>query len=182
MTQSGRNISFKILQLIVCIGAIIFKKITDNKAHMISKINQKTSNEWNLLQNVTWSAEGNDFSIFAYAGYTFIIAVCLLDRMINFKKASTTTDTLFLRFGVIIFFIQGIMVFYSVEYVPEDIRINAYILGSLSFLVGILFFLEDCLTIKGYETSNKIIQTEKLKPISSIPLKLTEDNILHTYV
>lgn len=47
---------------------------------MISKINQKTSNEWYLLQNVTWSAEGNDFSIFTYAGYTFIIAVCLLDR------------------------------------------------------------------------------------------------------
>ncbi|KAM7344465.1 uncharacterized protein ACRADG_011196 isoform 2-T2 [Cochliomyia hominivorax] len=179
MSQSGRNISFKILQLIICIGALIFKKITDNKANMISKINQKTSNEWNLLQNVTWSSEGNDYSIFTYAGYTFIISVCLMDRLINYKKKSTKTDAYFLRFGVLIFLIQ---VFYSIDYVPSDIRVNALVLGSLSFLVGMLFFLEDCLTIKRYETSHKVIQTEKHKPISSIPLKQPEDNILHTYV
>lgn len=67
-------------QQITTIAALIFKKLTDNKARMTLRLNQKTSNEWNLLQNVTWSQEGSDFSIFAYAGYTFIIAVCLLER------------------------------------------------------------------------------------------------------
>lgn len=57
--------------------------------------------------------------------------------------------------------IQGIMVFYSVEYVQDDLKVNAFVLGSLTFLVGILFFLEDCFTVKDYEIANKIIQTEK---------------------
>lgn len=56
----------------------------------------------------------------------------------------------------------GVMVFYSVEFVTEEIRINALVLGSLSFLVGILFFLDDCLTAKGFATSNKLTQTEKI--------------------
>lgn len=54
------------------------------------------------------------------------------------------------------------MVFYSVEYVPENIRINALVLGSLTFLVAVLFFLEDCLISKQLTTINKLIQTETL--------------------
>ncbi|XP_075161695.1 uncharacterized protein LOC142234450 isoform X2 [Haematobia irritans] len=142
---------------------------------MTLRINQKTSNEWTLLQNLNWSEEGSDFSVFTYAGYTFIIAVCLMERIINYRKLPTTTDTLFLRFGVIIFCLQ--------EYVHDNIRLNAFILGGLTFLVALLFFLEDCCTAKDYRRDNKFIQTEFIKPISSIPIKISEDDdVLHTYV
>lgn len=71
---------FSINPQIACVAALIYKKLTDNRARMTLRINQKTLNEWKLLENVTWSQEGNDFSVFTYAGYTFIIAVCLLER------------------------------------------------------------------------------------------------------
>ncbi|XP_061399416.1 uncharacterized protein LOC133335128 [Musca vetustissima] len=180
--SSALSVTLKILQLITCVAALIYKKLTDNRARMTQRIQQKSLNEWNLLQNVSWSQEGSDFSIFTYAGYTFIIAVCLLERFINYRKIPSTTDTLFLRFGMIIFCLQGIMVFYTVEYVHENIQLNALVLGGLSFLVAILFFLEDCCTARSLRRDNKFIQTETLKPISSIPIKPTDDDVLHTYV
>ncbi|KAL9917154.1 uncharacterized protein ACN2A1_003025 isoform 1-T1 [Glossina fuscipes fuscipes] len=189
MRELGVSIAFKIMQLIICVAALIFKKLTDNKARMIFLRNRKTSNEWNLLQNVTWSQEGSDFTIFAYAGYTYIIAVCLLARLMNLHKKASTTDILLMRFGVIIFLLQGILVFYSVEYVPDEIRLNALILGSLSFLTCGLFLLEDCLTEKETSIEHKFIQTDvhSNKPfkkiISSIPVeRRDDDNIVHTYV
>ncbi|KAI9577770.1 uncharacterized protein LOC119641278 isoform X2 [Glossina fuscipes] len=185
MRELGVSIAFKVMQLIICVAALIYKKLTDNKARMIFLRNRKTSNEWNLLQNVTWSQEGSDFSIFAYAGYTYIIAVCLLARLMNLHKKASTTDILLMRFGVIIFLLQGILVFYSVEYVPDEIRLNALILGSLSFLTCGLFLLEDCLTEKETSIEHKFIQTDKpfKKIISSIPVeRRDDDNIIHTYV
>ncbi|XP_059216368.1 uncharacterized protein LOC106089529 isoform X2 [Stomoxys calcitrans] len=170
-SSAGVSITFKIVQLMACVTALIYKKVTDNQANMTFRRNQKISNEWTLLQNVNWSQEGNDFSVFTYAGYTFIIAVCLMERMINFRKLPTTTDTLFLRFGVIIFCLQAILVFYTFEYVHENLRLNALVLGGLTFVVALLFFLEDCCTAKDYERDNKFIQTEAI----------VEANFIHTH-
>uniref|UniRef100_A0A1A9V6G5 Uncharacterized protein n=1 Tax=Glossina austeni TaxID=7395 RepID=A0A1A9V6G5_GLOAU len=78
----------------------------------------------------------------------------------NPHKKASTTDILLMRFGVIIFLLQGILVFYSVEYVPDEIRLNAFILGSLSFLMCALFLLEDCLTEKETSIEHKFIQTD----------------------
>ena len=54
-------------------------------------------------------------------------------------------EKLFLIIGLIFFVLLGSLVFASIEQIPRDLHTNAYVLGSATYLVAILFLIDLCM-------------------------------------
>ncbi|CAD7013029.1 unnamed protein product [Ceratitis capitata] len=146
------------LELVVSLAALIVKKLTDSQGEQVNKRNQKLSAEWSLLNNLNWSQAGNDFSILTYGGYTFISGAFLLSRVITDKFERC--EQILLYCGVIFFFTEACLVFGTLEYIPVDIEKNALVLGTLSAIGAILFFIDICYKSSSNHNVSKEVQTE----------------------
>ncbi|XP_055383370.1 uncharacterized protein LOC129613374 [Condylostylus longicornis] len=151
------RVLLKLFELIGCIACVITKNLTDQEARRIQLRNQKYSREWSLLSNVTWSREGNAFASVTYGGFTLITALLLISRCINSRSRPTLTEKIFLTVGMLFFFTIGSLVYASIEQVQPDLHDNALILGTLSYLVAILFLID--LADPMERTTNRSTQT-----------------------
>ncbi|XP_011206133.1 uncharacterized protein LOC105228148 [Bactrocera dorsalis] len=159
------SILLAFLELVISFAALIAKKITDSQGEQVFKRNQKLSTEWSLLNNLNWSQAGNDFSIIVYGGYTFIAGVFLLSR-IKANKFEMCEKTL-LYCGTIFFVTQACLVFGTLEYIPDDIQINALVLGTLSVMGSLLFFIDICYNSSLKYVVSRAVQTETYCSLSN---------------
>ncbi|CAD7089598.1 unnamed protein product [Hermetia illucens] len=136
------RILLKVLELCGCIACVITKVLTDQEARRVAIRNQKYSMEWALLTNVTWSREGSAFASITYGGFTLITSLLLIARIINSKSRPSSTEKVFLTVGMLFFIAMGGLVLASLEQVPQELHDNAIILGTLSFLVALLFLID----------------------------------------
>ncbi|XP_016991163.1 uncharacterized protein LOC108053093 [Drosophila rhopaloa] len=162
----------KVLQLIATVAALIVKRLSDKHSERVFVINKKQSREWTLLNNISWSKEGDDFSTLTFLGYTFISAVLLLTRIIETTSNYGTCEIILLTCGVLFFTIEGLLIFFSVEQLSEDLLIFAYSLGTLSFICAALFALDLMLFQNLLKLKNSTAQTDQLKDTSTVALKV----------
>ncbi|KAH8402269.1 hypothetical protein KR009_010890 [Drosophila setifemur] len=155
----------KVLQLasIATVAALIVKRLSDKYSERVLAINKKQLREWTLLNNLSWSKEGDDFSTLTFVGYTFISAALLLTRIIDGTSNYETCEIIFLSFGVIFFTIEGLLIFFTVEQLHDDLLFYAYVLGALCFLCAALFFLDLMLFKNLLKFQNSTAQTDQLK-------------------
>nr|XP_017013594.2 uncharacterized protein LOC108068485 [Drosophila takahashii] len=153
----------KVLQLIATVASLIVKRLSDKYSERVFVLNKKQSREWTLLNNISWSKEGDDFSTLTFLGYTFISAVLLLTRIIDSTSNYGTCEIILLTCGVLFFTIEGLLIFFTVEQLPENLLIYAYVLGSLSFICAALFALDLMLFKNLLKLKNSTAQTDQLK-------------------
>ncbi|XP_033154928.1 uncharacterized protein LOC117137540 [Drosophila mauritiana] len=132
----------KVLQLIATVAALIVKRLSDKHSERVFAINKKQSREWTLLNSISWSKEGDDFGTLTFVGYTFIAAVLLLTRIIGGTSNYGTCEIILLTCGVLFFTIEGLLIFFTVEQLSEDLLVFAYALGALCFVCAALFALD----------------------------------------
>ncbi|XP_041563566.1 uncharacterized protein LOC108144157 [Drosophila elegans] len=157
---------------IATVAALIVKRLSDKHSERVFVVNKKQSREWTLLNNISWSKEGDDFSTLTFLGYTFISAVLLLTRIIDTTSNYGTAEIILLTCGVIFFTIEGLLIFFTVEQLPEDLLIYAYSLGTLSFICAALFALDLMLFKNLLKVKNSTVQTDQLKDSSTVALKV----------
>ncbi|KAH8272829.1 hypothetical protein KR018_001994 [Drosophila ironensis] len=155
----------KLLQLasVATVAGLILKRLSDKHSERVININKKQSREWTLLNSLSWTKEGDDFSTLTFVGYTFILGVLLITRIIDGSTNYSTCEVILLTFGVIFFTIEGLLKFFSVEQLPDDLVVYAYSLGAISFFCAALLALDLILFKNLLKLRNAIAQTDQLK-------------------
>ncbi|XP_034650039.1 uncharacterized protein LOC117889726 [Drosophila subobscura] len=160
-------------KIIAIVAALIVKRLSDKHSERVYVSNQKQSREWRLLNNISGTKEGDDFSTLTFVGFTFISSVLLLARIIQRNSNYDTCEVLLLGFGCLFFIIEGLLILISVEQLPEEILTYAYSLGALSFLCAALFALDLMLFKNMLKSKNVAAQTDySLKEASTLTMKV----------
>ncbi|XP_015035068.1 uncharacterized protein [Drosophila pseudoobscura] len=163
----------KILQLISIVVALIVKRLSDKHSERVYVSNQKQSREWRLLNSISGTKEGDDFSTLTFVGFTFISSVLLLTRIIKRNSNYDTCEIILLCFGCLFFTIEGLLILFTVEQLPEQILTYAYSLGALSFLCAALFAVDLLLFKNLLKSKNAAAQTDyQLKESSTVTMKV----------
>ncbi|XP_001959449.3 uncharacterized protein LOC6494906 [Drosophila ananassae] len=157
------SICIKVLQLIATVAGLILKRWSDKYSERVFTINQKQSREWLLLNNLSWTREGDDFSTLTFVGYTFIASVLLLTRIIDGASNYSTCEVILLTCGVLFFTVEGLLKFFALEELPEELTTYAYSLGALSFFCAALFSLDLMLFKNLLKIKNSSAQTDQIK-------------------
>ncbi|EDV56908.2 uncharacterized protein Dere_GG19973, partial [Drosophila erecta] len=153
----------KVLQLIATVAALIVKRLSDKHSERVFAINKKQSREWTLLNSISWSKEGDDFGTLTFVGFTFVAAVLLLTRIIEGTSNYGTCEIILLTCGVLFFTIEGLLIFFTVEQLSEDLLVYAYALGALCFICAALFALDLMFFKNLLKLRSSTAQTDQLK-------------------
>ncbi|XP_063695870.1 uncharacterized protein LOC134827219 [Culicoides brevitarsis] len=141
MRPCGR-IVIKILELIGCACCLIAKGITDLEEGRIATRNQKLSREWSLLNNVTWDGSGNTFVNITFGGYLIITALMTIVRCIDARSRPHLLEKILLLLGALMFFACAGLILASLDQILPELYDNAITLGTLSFVVGMLYLID----------------------------------------
>ncbi|XP_052131996.1 uncharacterized protein LOC113205382 [Frankliniella occidentalis] len=68
----------KSLELCVAIVCMIYKRISDWEAFQIFFLRQKFSDEWPLLNTITWDKNGSIYADITYGAFVIALAAMLL--------------------------------------------------------------------------------------------------------
>ncbi|KAH8320984.1 hypothetical protein KR067_012900, partial [Drosophila pandora] len=168
---------------IATVAGLILKRWSDKYSERVFTINKKQSREWLLLNNLSWTREGDDFSTLTFVGYTFIASVFLLTRIIDGASNYSTCEVILLTCGVLFFTVEGIvgfnevisydyhfiekflglLKFFALEELPDELTTYAYSLGALSFFCAALFALDLMLFKNLLKIKNSSAQTDQIK-------------------
>ncbi|XP_022223938.2 uncharacterized protein LOC111075130 isoform X2 [Drosophila obscura] len=163
----------KILQLISTVAALIVKRLSDKHSERVYVSNQKQSREWRLLNSISGTKEGDDFSTLTFVGFTFISSVLLLTRIIQRNSNYDTCEIILLCFGCLFFTIEGLLILFTVEQLPEEILTFAFLLGALSFFCAALFAVDLMLFKNLLKSKNASAQTDQqLKESATVTMKV----------
>ncbi|XP_017018461.1 uncharacterized protein [Drosophila kikkawai] len=157
---------------IATVAALIVKRLSDKHSERVFFSNKKQSREWTLLNSISWTKESDDFGTLTFVGYTFIAAVLLLTRIIDQTSNYGTCEIVLLTCGVLFFTIEGLLIFFTVEQLPQDLLVYAYSLGGLCFICAALFTLDLLLFKNLLKLKNSTAQTDQLKDSSTVALKV----------
>ncbi|KAH8237340.1 hypothetical protein KR038_010155, partial [Drosophila bunnanda] len=157
---------------IATVAALIVKRLSDKHSERVLFSNKKQSREWTLLNSISWTKESDDFGTLTFVGYTFIAAVLLLTRIIDQTSNYGTCEIVLLTCGVLFFTIEGLLIFFTVEQLPQDLLGYAYSLGGLCFICAALFALDLMLFKNLLKLKNSTAQTEQSKDSSTVALKV----------
>ncbi|XP_033252330.1 uncharacterized protein LOC117191625 [Drosophila miranda] len=171
MWENGHNCI--ICSQISTVAALIVKRLSDKHSERVYVSNQKQSREWRLLNSISGTKEGDDFSTLTFVGFTFISSVLLLTRIIQRNSNYDTCEIILLCFGCLFFTIQGLLILFTVGQLPEQILTYAYSLGALSFLCAALFAVDLLLFKNLLKPKNAAAQTDyQLKESSTVTMKV----------
>ncbi|KAH8290226.1 hypothetical protein KR054_001124, partial [Drosophila jambulina] len=157
---------------IATVAALIMKRLSDKHSERVFFSNKKQSREWTLLNSISWTKESDDFATLTFVGFTFIAAVLLLTRIIDQTLNYGTCEIILLTCGVLFFTIEGLLIFFTVEQLPQDLLVYAYSLGGLCFICAALFVLDLMLFKNLLKLKNSTAQTEQSKDSSTVALKV----------
>ncbi|KAH8253125.1 hypothetical protein KR032_003653, partial [Drosophila birchii] len=157
---------------IATVTALIVKRLSDKHSERVLLSNKKLSREWTLLNSISWTKESDDFATLTFVGYTFIAAVLLLTRIIDQTSNYGTCEIILLTCGVLFFTIEGLLIFFTVEQLPQDLLAFAYSLGGLCFICAALFALDLMLFKNLLKLKNSTAQTEPSKDSATVALKM----------
>ncbi|KAI8039594.1 hypothetical protein M5D96_007014 [Drosophila gunungcola] len=115
---------------------------------------------------------GRRFQHSYFSGIHLYFSRLLLTRIIDTTSNYGTAEIILLTCGVIFFTIEGLLIFFTVEQLPEDLLIYAYSLGTLSFICAALFALDLMLFKNLLKVKNSTVQTDQLKDSSTVALKV----------
>ncbi|KAJ8956715.1 hypothetical protein NQ318_014070 [Aromia moschata] len=133
----------KLIEVILVIVCLVFKRVTDDEASRLFLYLQKLSREWSLLNNVTWSRLGDAVADATYGGYLIITTALFFGRLMGeFPTQRRIAEFILLGVGAILFIALGSLSFAALDSVPPDLVDNAAIVGTLSLVTGALFLLD----------------------------------------
>ncbi|KAJ4444519.1 hypothetical protein ANN_06313 [Periplaneta americana] len=117
-------------------------RVTDDEASRNFYRLRKLSEEWPLLNNVTWNLDGAIFTYITFGSYIIITLGLLIGYLTGELKHGRIMEKFFLGIGALVFIIVGSLVYASLESVPPELVKNSAILGTLALLTGLLFLLD----------------------------------------
>ncbi|XP_071444694.1 uncharacterized protein [Hetaerina americana] len=134
-------VSFKVLELILAVICITFKQVTDDEGTRLQIILRKLSEEWPLLNSITWDEHGSSLADVTYGGYVIICAGLLAGQIAGELKYPVM-ECFFLGLGVILYSALGGLELASLELLRPELVDNAAILGCLSLLMALIFIFD----------------------------------------
>ncbi|XP_046660812.1 uncharacterized protein LOC124354418 [Homalodisca vitripennis] len=132
----------KVIQLILCVVCLVYKRYTDNEAIKVFYHLEKLSREWPLLNNVTWDENGALLADVTFGGFAIVVLGLLIGQLTGELKRARRTVCFFLVLGCIMFLIVGGLCLAAIDQVPHHLVDNAIVLGVLSIITGLLFLLD----------------------------------------
>nr|XP_018903041.1 PREDICTED: uncharacterized protein LOC109034382 [Bemisia tabaci] len=158
----------KLVELILCIICLLYKKWSDEEASRLFYINEKASAEWPLLNKVTWGEAGSLFADITYGSYVIITFALLIGHCVGELQHSHRMETILMGLGALLFIGVGCLEICGVDLLQHELVDNAIILGILSIVTGMIF-LSDIGTITrrngpktvNYQTQNLRLAHEK---------------------
>ncbi|XP_018580339.1 uncharacterized protein LOC108917988 [Anoplophora glabripennis] len=133
----------KLIEVILVIICLVFKRVTDDEAFSLRLYLQKLSREWSLLNNITWSRVGAAVADATFGGYLIITAALFIGRLTGeLPTHKRVTELVLLGIGSILFIAMGSLSFAALDSVPQDLVDNAAIVGTVSLVTGALFLLD----------------------------------------
>ncbi|XP_028145443.2 uncharacterized protein LOC114339015 [Diabrotica virgifera virgifera] len=143
MAQFNRWSVLKLIEVILVLVCLTFKRVTDDEASRVFLYLQKVSREWSLLNNITWSKVGAAAADVTYGGYLIITGALFLGHIVGeLPTTKRVTEYVFLGIGIILFTVMGSLSFAALDSVPESLVDNAAIVGTFSLIVAGLFLLD----------------------------------------
>ncbi|XP_032520615.2 uncharacterized protein LOC116772503 isoform X1 [Danaus plexippus] len=160
MAICDKWVAIKILEFLMCVACLVAKRVSTDDEARLALLLQKLSREWSLLTSVTWDANGGAFADAVYGGYVVITFALIIGRVFQeIPRGRRILEGIFLGFGLIFFLILGGLELASLDSVPNNLIVNASVLGSLSLAVAILFLI-DLMGPRVY-TATRPSQTDK---------------------
>ncbi|KAJ8922940.1 hypothetical protein NQ315_001485 [Exocentrus adspersus] len=133
----------KLIEVVLVLVCLVFKRVTDDEASRLSLYLQKLSREWSLLNNVTWSRVGEAVADATYGGYLIITAALFIGRLLGeLPTYKRIMEFIFLGVGSLLFVVLGSLSFAALDSVPPDLVDNAAVVGTVSLVTGALFLLD----------------------------------------
>ncbi|XP_030752109.1 uncharacterized protein LOC115879421 [Sitophilus oryzae] len=133
----------KIVEVVIALACLVFKRVTDDEARSLSLYLQKLSREWSLLNNVTWDRVGSSVADVTYGGYLIITTVLLIGKIFGeIPTEKRISEFVFLGVGAILYIVIGSLCFAAIDSLPTNLIDNAAILGAVSVVGGALFLLD----------------------------------------
>ncbi|XP_056641448.1 uncharacterized protein LOC130448202 [Diorhabda sublineata] len=143
MVQFNRWTFLKLVEVVLVVVCLTYKRVTDDEASRVFLYLQKISREWSLLNNITWSKVGAAVADTTYGGYLIICAALFLGHLFGeLPTTSRITEYILLGVGTILFIVMGSLSFAALDSVPANLIDNAAIVGTFSLVVAALFLLD----------------------------------------
>ncbi|XP_066153405.1 uncharacterized protein [Euwallacea fornicatus] len=143
MERCDRWTILRIIEVILVVACLIFKRVTDDEARSLFYYLQKRSREWGWLNNITWDRVGSSVADATFGGYTIITIALLFGKIFGeLPTRKRVMEWTFLFVGAVLFITIGSLAFASIESIPRDLIDNAAIMGTLALVTGALFLLD----------------------------------------
>ncbi|XP_069685002.1 uncharacterized protein [Periplaneta americana] len=167
MVACDKIVVVKIVELVFVCACIIYIRVTDDEASRTFYLRKKLSEEWPLLNNVTWNVDGAVFTYITFGSYVIITLGLLIGYLTGELKHGRIMEKFFLGIGALLFIIVGSLVYASLESVPPRLVKNSAILGTLALLTGLLFLLDIGLSRPKPPPTQRIHKTTQTETASS---------------
>ncbi|CAH1973780.1 unnamed protein product [Acanthoscelides obtectus] len=133
----------KLIEVVLVVVCLIFKRVTDDEASRLFLYLQKLSRQWSLLNNVTWSRVGAAVADATYGGYLIITAALFIGRLAGeLPTKNRITEYILLGVGAVLFIALGSLSYAALDSVPPDLVDNAAVVGTVSLVTAGLFLLD----------------------------------------
>ncbi|XP_012282933.1 uncharacterized protein LOC105701083 isoform X2 [Orussus abietinus] len=132
------KVCVRIVEVLLCLSCVVALRVTDDESWWVIRYNRSRSQEWSILDNVTWGAIGAALATATCAGY-FIVTFGLLLAAATGELSGRKTECFFLVLGVILFAIVGGLALSAIDKVPSDLVDNAAVLGALCLVTALVF-------------------------------------------
>ncbi|XP_066258426.1 uncharacterized protein [Euwallacea similis] len=143
MERCDRWTILRIIEVILVVACLIFKRVTDDEARSLSLYLQKRSREWSWLNNIIWDRVGSSVADATFGGYTIITVALLFGKIFGeLPTRKRVMEWTFLFVGAVLFITIGSLAFASIESIHGNLIDNAAIMGTLALVTGALFLLD----------------------------------------
>ncbi|CAK1596464.1 unnamed protein product [Parnassius mnemosyne] len=143
MAVCDKWVALKIVEFLMCVACLVTKRISTDDEARLALLLQKFSREWSLLTSVTWDSVGGAFADAVYGGYVIITFGLIVARVFQeIPRGRRILEGIFLGFGMLFFLILGGLELASLDSIPNNLVVNASVLGTFSLIVAALFLLD----------------------------------------
>ncbi|CAG4937220.1 unnamed protein product [Parnassius apollo] len=143
MAVCDKWVALKIVEFLMCVACLVTKRISTDDEARLALLLQKFSREWSLLTSVTWDSVGGAFADAVYGGYVIITFGLIVARVFQeIPRGRRILEGIFLGFGLLFFLILGGLELASLDSIPNNLVVNASVLGTFSLIVAALFLLD----------------------------------------
>ncbi|GBP29220.1 hypothetical protein EVAR_20583_1 [Eumeta japonica] len=124
-------------------ACLVAKRVSQDDEARLALLLQKLSREWSLLTSVTWDSVGGAFADAIYGGYVIITFAFILGRVFQeIPKGRRILEGVLLGMGMIFFIVLGGLELASLDSVPNNLIVNASVLGTFSLVTAALFLID----------------------------------------